>query len=205
MRIAPADALPVGRTGRILALGLAAALAAALWYGLAEPLIAWHAERADRIALRAAMARRMAALAETLPVLREQAASRSATGATGALAAGAVLDGATDALAAAALQERIQGLAAEAGASLASVAALPAEEAGALRRIGLRVSVTAPWPVLVRLLQSVLDQATPRMLVGELRVQAEAAPAPRPGMQGLDASFTVLAFRAPPPTQGSSP
>ena len=42
--------LPMGRTGQLLAMGLAALGLAALWLGIASPLIAWHGERAEALA-----------------------------------------------------------------------------------------------------------------------------------------------------------
>ncbi len=182
-------ALPTGPRGRLLALGIALLLAAAVWAVLVDPLLGWHARLVGAVENRGAVARRMAAVAETLPELRRQAAA----GAEQPVAA-ALLEGATDALAGAALQVRVRELAAQAEASLTSSETLPAEAAGGFRRIGVRVSVTGTWPVLVRLLREV-GQASPGMLVDD--VQMQAAPSLVSGAaRPLAVTLTVLAFRA---------
>ncbi len=186
--------LPTGRRGRLLALGLTFTVLGALWVGVAAPLIEWHALRSEQVQARRALARRMAEIAETLPELRDQARLAAASGrASGE----ATLDGASDAIAAAALQGRLQEMAARAGAPLTSAEALPGEAAGAWRRVGVRVSVNAPWPAVVRLLQAV-GTASPRMLVDDLQLRAPPLLL-RTGTRPMDAGFTVFAFRAEAP------
>ena len=182
-------ALPTGPRGRLLALGLAGVLAASAWIGVVAPLLSWHAERAETLASRRLLADRMEAVAETLPELR----SASAAGAAYGPAPRALLEGASDAVAGAALQSQLQDMAAQAGASLTSAELLPAEAAGAYRRVGLRLAVNGSWPTLVTLLQAI-EQASPRMLVDDLQMQ----PAPSLSVgaaRPLDASLVVLAFR----------
>ena len=186
--------LPTGRRGRLLALGLTVAVLGALWLGVAAPLIEWHALRAEQVQARRALARRMAEIAETLPELRDQARLAAASGrASGE----ATLDGASDAIAAATLQGRLQEMAARAGAPLTSAEALPGEAAGAWRRVGVRVAVSAPWPAVVRLLQTV-NTASPRMLVDDMQLRAPPLLL-RTGARPMDAGFTVFAFRAEAP------
>ena len=152
----------------------------------------WRRETSGRLPRRALPepARR----SETLPELRDQA--RLAT-TSGPAPGEATLDGASDAIAAAALQGRLQEMAARAGAPLSSAEALPGEAAGAWRRIGVRVSVSAPWPAVVRLLQAV-GAASPRMLVDDLQLRAPPLLL-RTGTRPMDAGFTVFAFRAEAP------
>ena len=146
--------LPTGRRGRLLALGITLVLLGALWFGAAAPLLGWYADRAVELENRRAVARRMAVLAEMLPELRLQA--QSAAGApTGRTGVEDTLEGASDAIAGATLQQRLQEMAARAGAPLSSAEALPGEPAGAYRRIAVRVSLSTHWPPLVRLLQAV--------------------------------------------------
>lgn len=182
--------LPTGWVGRLLALGMTVAVLGALWVGAAVPLLDWYAERAVQLENRHAIARRMAALVEMLPELRQQAQTASASDKAGTEE---MLEGASDAIAGAALQERLQEMAARAGAPLSSAEALPGEAAGAYRRIGVRVSVSAQWPALVRLLQAVA-QASPRMLADDLQLRASPQ-IPRSGPRPIEANFTVLAFR----------
>ncbi len=187
--------LPTGRRGRLLALGLTAAVLGSLWVGVAAPLLDWHVLRAEQLEARRALARRMAEIAETLPELRDQARFAAASGrAPGE----ATLDGASDAIAAAALQGRLQDMAARAGAPLTSAEALPGEPAGVWRRIGVRIAVNAPWPAVVRLLQAIGSAASPRMLVDDLQLRAPPLLL-RTGPRPMDAGFTVFAFRAEAP------
>jgi general secretion pathway protein M len=185
--------LPTGRRGQLLALGLTIAVLGGLWVGVAAPLLDRYALRAEQVHARRALARRMAELAETLPAQREGARRVAAPGRP---AEGVVLEGASDAIAAAALQGRLQEMAARAGAPLSSVEALSGEAAGAWRRIGVRVAVNAPWPAIIRLLQGI-GTASPRMLVDDL--QLRIPPLLRTGPRPVEASFTVLAFRAEAP------
>ncbi len=185
-------ALPTGRPGRALALALAAFVAAALWLGLAAPLVAWHAQRAEAIAARATLLARMRQIAASLPVWEARARAGRASGP----APGAVLTQPNDAVAAAALQQLVQDLARRAGATLTSTEALTAEPAGDYRRIRLRVALNASWPVLIALLQAI-EQAHPQMTIDDLALRRA------PVLIGatdppLDATFTVLAFRAAP-------
>lgn len=181
--------LPTGRRGQALALGVTLILLAALWAGVVAPLLALHADRVETLAQRRALAGRMANLAETLPLLRRQASAVEASGP----APQALLEGATDAIAGATLQETVQRMAQAAGANLTSVEALPGQAAGALRRVGLRVSLAASWPVLIELLGAI-DRAAPRMLVDDLSLQASLLTL-RPGQSKLDIRFSVYAFR----------
>jgi general secretion pathway protein M len=181
--------LPTGPSGRLLALGLLGAVLLAGWVGIAAPLAAWHAERAEAIDGRRMIAQRMEALAAVLPALQEAAAARSADSG----AASSLLEGGTDAVAGAALQGLLRDMATRVGASLNSIETLAAAPAGAYRRIGLRLSLSAPWPVLVQLLQAV-EQARPRMVVDELELHNSQMQADT-GEVMLNAAFTAYAFR----------
>ncbi len=183
-------ALPTGPRGRLLAVGLALVLAASAWAGVVEPMLGWYAERAQALESRRVLARHMADLAAQLPELMAAAKSRQAAGPP----VNTLLDGASDALAGAALQGLVETMAANARARLASAETLPAEQVGQHRRIGLRVSVDASWPVLVRLFQS-LAQASPRMFIDDLQLHAPPLAA-RSRALTLDATFTILALRA---------
>lgn len=183
--------LPTGRTGQWLALGLAALVLALLWIAVAAPLVEWHGARAEALAQRRTLAARMAGLAAELPLLERAAGQATAAGPQ----AGAMLDQPSDAVAGAALQQRVQDIAARAGATLSSAEALPAEPAGAYRRIRLRVALTAHWPVLVGVLQALAQQAAPQMLVDDLQLRSAPVLLERDDPP-LDASFTVLALRA---------
>jgi len=182
-------ALPDGPRGQILAAALTLTLLAALWFGVAAPLIAWYHDGAEELAQRRALLVHMQQAAETLPVLEHQSADARP-------APTALLPGATDALAAAAMQNAVQAMATAVGAELTSMETLPADTRGAYRRIELRVSLAAPWPVLIELLRAA-GHAQPRMLIDDLQLHA-AALQEHSAATPVSASFTLLAFRAAP-------
>jgi hypothetical protein len=182
--------LPMGRTGQLLALGLTALGLAALWLGIASPLIAWHGERAEALTERVELARRMAALVAAVPTLQQQVATVAAGGAGNP----ALLDGDSDSTASAALQERLQVIFMQAGVPLNSVETLPGEAAGAYRRIRLRVSFNAAWPALMVLLRE-MHVATPVLLMDELQVQS-VRHLIAPEQITFDVSCSVFGFRS---------
>jgi len=193
-----ARTLPTGRSGQAIALALPCAALAILWSGVLMPLADWHGQRAEQLEQRIALAQRMESLAASLPDLERRAAAVSTSGA-GELA---LLRGDSDAGASAALQEHLQALFMTAGVQLNSVETLPGEEAGAYRRIRLRVSFNASWPVLTALLNSI-DASSPAVLVDELQVQpALHRISTAPGL--LDVSCAIFAFR-PGATRASAP
>jgi hypothetical protein len=182
--------LPTGRTGQLLALGLPALAIGAFWLGVALPLIEWHDDRDAALARRFALADRMETLVSALPGLREQAA----TAATGGTSEPALLAGDSDAMASASLQERLQAMFLQAGVQLNSTETVPGEEAGAFRRIRLRISFNASWPVLVGLLKD-MHVATPALMIDEVQVQpALHRISTAPGT--YDVSCSVFAFRS---------
>lgn len=186
--------LPEGRRGQILAMALTLVLLATLWLGIAAPMIGWYQERADELAERQQLLRHMQALVETLPSLERAPTIAHA-------APPALLSGATDAVAAAAMQSAVQAMAASAGVELVSMETLPAESHGSYRRIGLRVSLNAPWRVLIELL-SAAGQGRPRMLVDDLQLHSVETQT-RKAATPVGASFTLLAFRTVQDGSGS--
>jgi hypothetical protein len=182
--------LPSGRRGQMLAVALTAILAASIWVAIVSPLMAWYAARSVSLADSRLEVARMAAVAATVPqLLRAAASTRTAAAASRAIALAAP----SDAVAGATLQQHMQDLATAAGITLSSVETLPAEQQGGYRRISLRVTCAAPWPVLIGLLQT-MEDSTPRMLVDDLALNA-APDLAHPNGIAIDANFTVIAFR----------
>jgi type II secretory pathway component PulM len=179
--------LPEGVRGRFLAAALTVTVLAVLWVSCVQPLVDWHAERADTLDQRRALLQRMTALVGTLPELQRQSSGEHAPTA-------ALLEGASDAVAGAALQTSVQRMATSAGAELSSMEMLSAEQRGAYRRIAMRVATAASWPVLVELLREI-EQATPRMLVDDLQMRAPPVEL-RAVTTPVSATFTIVAFRA---------
>ncbi|MBB5372214.1 type II secretion system protein GspM [Acidocella aromatica] len=182
--------LPEGRRGQALALGMLAAALLLLWLAVIAPLLGWYQDRAAELAQQREEAAHMQALGREIPALRAELA------AAGGEAAGheVLLAGGTDAIAGANLQSALQTLAGQAGTSLDSAALLPAQPAGALRRISMQVSVTAPWPVLVALLQAI-DTAQPSMVAGDIGITMGNQTDPSQPVP-MQANFTVSGFRA---------
>lgn len=185
------DTLPEGSRGKLLALGLLLCAAGLVWVAVVSPLIGWYQARSDALADRGALLAHMTQLAAALPSLRN-AANTSDTSETESV----LLDGDSDAIAGATLQGMVQDMAASAGAPLTSAEALPGEQQGAFRRIGLRVALGASWPVLIGLVREI-ESSHLRLMVDDVQVHATArtgsaaAAAPR-----LEASFVVMGFRA---------
>ena len=180
--------LPEGPRGRVLAAALLLAVLGGLWAGVLVPLTDWYADRAATIEGQAILARRMGQIAAAVPALRRDAE------AIGAATPVSVLEGASDAVAGAALQQRLQQIGAGLGTTLASTEVLPGEQAGAYRRIGVRLAVSADWPVIVRLLAAV-DANTPRLLVNDLQIQSQRSSLSDPN-PSLSVTMVVFGFRA---------
>ena len=183
--------LPTGRNGRILAVLIALVVLAVLWRAIVSPLTGWYDDRSEAIARNQLLASRMAMLVHRLPALRRQAAAAAASSGQGG--AGALIEGNSDAVASAAIQEKVSAMAASLGVSLSSTETLAAMREGGFRRIGVRVSLDAAFPLVVRLLQSI-ETARPSLLVDDLQIhgtrllgQTDAAP--------LNVAFTVVGFR----------
>lgn len=180
-----APALPTGRNGQLLALGLTILVLAAFWLGVVMPVIDWHGERAELV-------QRMEALVATRAAVQEQAKAVAAGGAGET----ALLEGDSESVASATLQELLQAMFMQAGVQLNSVETLPGDEAGAYRRIRLRVSFNASWPVLMALLKD-FEIARPALLIDELSVQpALHRISTAPGT--FDVTCAIFGFRAEP-------
>ena len=190
--------LPTGRKGQLLAVGLTALAFAVLWLGVVMPMIEWHSDRAEALGRQEMLTRRMEALAAALPSLQEQAKLVEEGGAGEA----ALLDGDNDSMASAALQERLQAMFMKTGVQLNSVETLPGDDAGAYRRIGLRLSFNASWPVLMTLMDLLKEMhvATPSLLVDELQVTpALHRISTAPG--SFDVACAIFAFRSASPAK----
>ncbi len=183
--------LPTGQRGRLLALGITVVLALALWLGIAAPLIDFYNDRAETLARQRVVAQHMEQLAATRPALESRAAELAKRAPAGDRLSGSIP------VATATLQGVVQDIAGTAGASLTSVESLPGETAGNYRRVGVKLALSAPWPVLVHFIQAIEQSGTP-MVVDDLQVRGAPMLAQQ-NQQVLEAGFSVYALAAVEP------
>jgi general secretion pathway protein M len=179
-----------GAAGRALAVLLLVALAGLLWIAAAQPLLDWHADRAETLERKVRTLHRMTALAETLPQWRALWADATSLPASRP----ALFDGISDPLAAATMQGAVQELARQSGAAINSLEVLAVEPRGSYRRIALRVSAEGSLPVMTELLRR-LGDASPAIVVDQLTLQGPG-PSTRTQAPPLSASFLAIGFRA---------
>jgi hypothetical protein len=187
--------LPGGRSGQALALAFSILLIGLIAFGAIAPACHLYQRSAEMLSQRLVVLRHSRETVARVPSLESQAASTADVRTQGAL-----LPGASDDLAGAALQQRVQEMAGAAGGSLVSMETLAAEPAGIHRRIKVRVSVNEPWPVVPRLLAAI-GQATPRMLIDDLRLSVSRSRGSE--TTTIDSDFTVIAFRQEDPPENS--
>jgi hypothetical protein len=184
------DAWLTGRRGQALAVGVGVLALALAWFGVVDPVRSWFGDRALLLEQRQALLQRMHQVAGTLPALR--AASEAKPGQSDTAAA-IMLPGTSDAVAAADLQERIQKMAAAAGANLTAIETLPPTPTGAWHKVSLRISLNAPWPVLMQLMQSI-EQSPTRILIDDVHFHS-ATIVSRPTVLPVQASMVLYGFR----------
>jgi hypothetical protein len=185
-----ADAWLTGRRGQALAVGVLILTLTLVWLVIISPVRAGFQDRTLLLEQRQALLQRMQNLAATLPNLRAAAAKPGGGEASGAI----MLPGASDAVAAADLQERVQKMASTAGASLTAVETLPATPSGKWHKVSLRISLNAPWPVLMELLRSIEESPT-RILIDDVHFHTATVVA-HPTTLPVQASMVLYGFRA---------
>jgi general secretion pathway protein M len=186
--IAAADTLPTGRRGQIVALGVALITVMALWLIVISPLIGFYSDRADRLEKQQSVLTRMEGLVAQRQELMEQAANLGDTGP----AKGNLLDGSSIPVATAALQGMVQDIASTSGATLASVESLPGETGNGYRRVGVKLSLSASWPVLTHFLEALQESDTP-MAIDDLQIHSGGETPKTPDLQVFEAGFAVYA------------
>jgi len=190
----------VGRRGQALAVGVGLLVVIMLWLGMVDPLRSWYSDRAELLAQRQALLQRMQTLAASLPALRAASADKRGEGeAAETIMLGA---GTTDAVAAADLQERVQKMATAAGVSLTAVETLPAEAAaGRWRKVALRVTLNASWPVLIDLMRAI-EQSPTRIFIDDVHFHSPVVVA-QPTVVPIQASMVIYGFRPAEPGAGT--
>jgi general secretion pathway protein M len=186
--IASAETLPTGRRGQITAVGVMLAVIMVLWLAIISPIIGFYAGRADRLAEQQGVVHRM----EQLVSSRQDLLARAAELGDATPAKGNLLDGSSIPVATAALQGLVQDTAMTAGASLSSVESLPGETGTGYRRVGVKLALSAPWPVLIHFLQALQESDTP-MAIDDLQIHSGSETPKTPDQQVFEASFAVYA------------
>lgn len=181
--------LPQGPAGRALAGAVTLLGLLLLWFGLVAPMLEWKAGLREQLDQQTAVVERMHRLSAAVPALKRQAEAAVA----GHGGADSGLEGASDAVAAANLQQTLDDLAKGAGVRIGSAETLPAEAAGAWQAITVRITLVAPWPTLVHLLQSIAESAT-TMAVDNLQLRPPPHDARDPA-RPIDTAFSVTAWR----------
>jgi general secretion pathway protein M len=185
------DAWLSGPRGQALAVAIAIVTVALIWFGVVDPARSWFSDREALLGRRQEMLAHMSHLAATLPALQAVSSNKHDDGAK---AATILLAGDSDTVAAADLQERVQKMATDAGASLTAVETLPpAPPATPWHKIALRISLNASWPVLMELLRSV-EQSPTRILIDDIHFRSPVAVA-RPAAVPIQASLVLYGFR----------
>lgn len=179
--------LPEGARGRVLAAAILVTALAGIWAGVVVPALDWYGQRTEKLEQQTTLARRMAQVAAELPDLRSRVERPEAA------APVAMLEGNSDAVAGAALQQRLQTLASSSGATVGSTEVLPGEQVGRYRRVGVRMSLNAPWPVIVHLVDAITT-GSPRLLIDDLQIQGARAPL-TDTEPSLTTSMVVFGFR----------
>ncbi|AQS91279.1 hypothetical protein A0U94_10135 [Gluconobacter albidus] len=191
----PMSGLPDGRKGRLLALGMTFVLLVLVASG-ASLLLKQYAEGQADLAEQQDILAHTQILVDTLPDLEKRArtASLQARGST------LLISETSQETALAHLQQIVHDAALEGQALPTSMEPLPVSRTGAFERLGVRVSLTTSYAVLVRLLDALDHSTAPRLLVDDLRIDVSGNPqAIDETAEGraLDASFTILALRDP--------
>jgi hypothetical protein len=191
-----ADQLPTGRRGQALAVAIALTGLALLWFGMIDPALSWFRDRDTRLEQRQALLHHIQAVAATLPAMKAASSNHAAQDGAGRndSADAVLLPGATDAVAAADLQERVQKMASAAGVNLTAVETLPATPTGPWHKVPLRISLMAPWPILMDLLLSI-EQSPTRILIDDVHFHSPATVS-RPTVLPIQASMVLYGFRS---------
>ncbi|WP_428487842.1 type II secretion system protein GspM [Rhodopila sp.] len=189
-----------GRRGQALAVGIGLVALTVVWFGIIDPALSWFSGRQALLQQRQELLLHMRDLAATLPSLRTAAAADRHDGS--GMAATTMLPGDSDAVAAADLQERVQKMAADAGASLTAVETLPpAPAATSWHKVTLRISLSASWPVLMTLLRAI-EQSPTRILIDDVRFRSPTIVA-HPLVLPIQASMVLYGFRPATPGAGT--
>jgi general secretion pathway protein M len=188
-----------GRRGQALAAGIGVFGLVVIWFGILDPAWSWFCDRQALLEQRQEVLVHMRDLAASLPAWRAASADKNAAGEANATI---MLPGDSDAIAAANLQQRLQKIAADAGASLTAVETLPPEPVSVhWHKVALRISLNASWPVLMELVRSVEESST-LILIDDARFRSPVTAA-HPIVMPIQASMVVYGIR--PAAGGSGP
>ena len=182
--------LPDGVPGRLLALALTFAVVFMAYGLVVSPLLSLYSDRSLMLANRASLRDKIVAAAAELPQVRAKANALSATSDVQPT----TLEGSSDPVAMANLQNRVEELAAWAGAAISSTETLPPEARDYYRRIGLRVVLSGSFPSLVTFFSALETSATP-VIMDNLQLHNIQSRVGSNPISHLDATVDVYGFR----------
>ncbi len=159
---------------RVLALALLGAVVAGLYLLVARPVTEQHQRYRDSIAQSQSLLGQYRRLGASLPALQSQIAELDRR----RNAAGTHLRGASDALVAAELQTRVKLAVESHGGRLTSTQILAAKDESELRRIGMRVQMTATIEVLHQIFYQ-LESSKPLIFLDNIDIRTRRAARPR--------------------------
>ena len=184
------DAWLNGRRGQALAVAIGLIGIFILWFGALDPIRGWFDDRQRLLEQRRDLLHHMQDLAASLPALRTRSADNRDDGAA---TEATTLPGATDPVAAADLQERVQAMAAAAGVNLTAVETLPATAEAAWHKVALRISLNAPWQVLMELVGAI-ERSPTRIFIDDVHFHSPVVVA-HPTTLPIQASMVLYGFR----------
>ncbi len=188
--------LPDGREGRLLALGVTFIFVLLAWL-LISSLLDLYRDGAATIDSRHLVLEHTEALVDTIPALQAkyEEATHNAPGSA------LLISETSDETAVARLQESVHDVADSVHVELSSQEPLPIVRSGTFERLGVRISLTAYWPDLIRLLSVFSESTAPRLLADDLQVQvAGSSRIEDEAKKGrmIDATLTIFALRDAP-------
>jgi general secretion pathway protein M len=192
--------LPHGLPGRFLALVLTFAVIFAAYGLVVAPLLSLYSDRSLLLANRTSLRDKIAAAAAELPQMRARANVLSGTSDVQQT----TLEGSSDPVAMANLQNRVEELAAWAGASISSTETLQPEARDYYRRIGLRVVLNGSFPSLVTFFSGLETSTTP-VVVDNLQLHNVQSRTGSNQVSRLDATVDVYGFRVNEQSSGTRP
>lgn len=162
------NGLPDGNRGKVLAVAILIVALATIYFTVLSPALSFYGANAQALEQRHELLRRYRSGVAELPRLRVQQKQLASAANDRQL----LWNGDSDAIAMAALQARLKDIVEGNGAEIVSASALPADTAGLLRRVGVRVAFSGDLESLTTVFLEI-HSARPMLSVGNLELRAD--------------------------------